>query len=135
MKNKMATAALAGLALVAAGVWAQEAKTVSSGKDLYTKKCGSCHGKLGEGVPKMATMLKTTIRDLRKISVNADTLTAWKKITVEGKKKMPAFKTKLSAAEIDSSLAHMQLLAKTSAKEAKPAATDSAADAKAVEKK
>jgi len=114
MRNHRALiATVAGLLVFIAGVVAQESKTVLSGKDVYAKKCASCHGKLGEGVPKMATMLKTTIHDLRKISVNADTLAAWKKVTVEGRKKMPAFKTKLSAAEIDSALAYAITLTKT----------------------
>ena len=94
---------------------AADAPLVSAGKDVYAKKCASCHGKQGEGVAKMATMLKTTIRDIRGLSVTADTLVAWKKATVEGKKKMPAFKTKLSAAEIDSALAYMQMVAKSCA--------------------
>ena len=110
--------------------FAQEAKTVFSGKDVYAKKCASCHGKLGEGVPKMATMLKTTIHDFRKISVNADTLAAWKKVTSEGRKKMPAFKTKLSAAEIDSALAYTATLAKAGQPD-KPAKSGGADGAKA----
>jgi len=93
-------------------VFAQTSKPTLSGKELYGKKCASCHGKLGEGVPKMATMLKTTIRDLRKTSVSADTLAAWKKSILDGKKKMPSFKTKLSAAEIDSVFAYTTALAK-----------------------
>lgn len=104
---------------------AQEAKSVMSGKDVYAKKCASCHGKLGEGVPKMATMLKTTIHDFRKIPVNADTLTSWKKVTVEGRKKMPAFKTKLSAVEIDSALAYAGALAKAGQSEKTGAGSDS----------
>ena len=84
-----------------------------SGKDVFAKKCASCHGKLGEGVPKMATMLKTTIRDLRKTSANADTLAAWKKSILDGKKKMPSFKTKLSAVEIDSVFAYTAALAQS----------------------
>ena len=91
----------------------QESKPVMSGKVVYAKKCASCHGKLGEGVPKMATMLKTTIRDLRKTSANADTLAAWKKSILDGKKKMPSFKTKLSAVEIDSVFAYTATLAQS----------------------
>jgi mono/diheme cytochrome c family protein len=105
------TAALLSVSLLVAA----DAPPTTSGKDLYAKKCASCHGKQGEGVAKMATMLKTTIRDIRGLSVPADTLTAWKKITVEGKKKMPAFKTKLSVAEIETALAYMQQLAKSPA--------------------
>jgi len=102
---------------------AQESKMVSSGKDLYAKKCASCHGKQGEGMAKMATMLKTKIADIRGRAVTADTLAAWKKITADGKGKMPAFKTKMSVAEIDSSLAYMRLLAKVSPAAAKPDST------------
>ncbi len=126
MQNKIAlTVSVAGLLLVAAGGIAQEGKTVLSGKDVYTKKCASCHGKLGEGIPKMATMLKTTIHDFRKISINADTLTAWKKVTVEGRKKMPSFKTKLSAAEIDSALAYTVILTKAGQTNKPSAGSDS----------
>jgi mono/diheme cytochrome c family protein len=127
MQNKrVLTVSLVGLLLVTAVILAQETKTVSSGKDVYTKKCASCHGKLGEGVPKMATMLKTTIHDFRKISVNADTLAAWKKVTSEGRKKMPAFKTKLSAAEIDSALAYTVCLAKAGQPDKTGTGSDSA---------
>ncbi len=121
MKNKRALAVtLIGFGFLTAGILAQESKTASSGKDVYTQKCGSCHGKQGEGVAKMATILKTKIADLRGKKVTSDTLSAWKKVTSDGKGKMPAFKSKLSAAEIDSALAHMQFLAKVSAREAKP---------------
>ena len=133
--HRVLTTAAIGFLFLLAGVFAQESKTVMSGKEVYVKKCASCHGKEGEGVAKMATMLKTKIVDVRGRMVTADTLTAWKKMTTGGKGKMPAFKTKMSAAEIDSSLAYMQLLAKASAKEAKPAGADSAAGGKAGEKK
>ena len=126
---------LAAVILPVTFVYAGDNKPQASGKDTYAKKCASCHGKEGEGVAKMATMLKTKIADLRGRKITPDTLTAWKKMTTDGKGKMPAFKTKMSGAEIDSSLAYMQLLAKASAKEAKPSATDSAAGVKAVEKK
>ena len=106
---------LLGLSLVTG----QEKQTILSGKQVYEKKCASCHGKQGEGVAKMATILKTKIRDVRGRPVTTDTLSAWKKMTADGKGKMPAFKTKMSAAEIDSSLAYMQLLAKASSGGAK----------------
>ncbi|MGH8004408.1 MAG: c-type cytochrome [Limisphaerales bacterium] len=110
-----------GLALLLGLTFAagQEKQTVSSGKQVYEKKCASCHGKEGEGVAKMSAMLKTKIGDVRGRKVTADTLTAWKKMTTDGKGKMPAFKTKLSGAEIDSSLAYLQLLAKASSGGAK----------------
>ncbi|MGE5693059.1 MAG: c-type cytochrome [Candidatus Zixiibacteriota bacterium] len=124
MKNKIALAALAGLALAATGIWAQEAKTVASGKEVYTKKCGSCHGKQGEGVAKMATMLKAKIRNWGEVAATPDTLAAWKKITTDGKGKMPAFKSKLSTSEMDSVMAYVATLAKP----AKPAKTEGAGE-------
>ena len=124
MKNKTALATLAGLALAVAGIWAQEAKTVSSGKALYGQKCASCHGKQGEGVAKMATMRKAKIRNWGEVAATSDTLAAWKKITTDGKGKMPAFKTKLSAGEMDSVMAYVATLAKP----AKPAKAEGAGE-------
>lgn len=114
MRNHKALMATAiGFLLFIAGVIAQETKVVLSGKDVYAKKCASCHGKAGEGVASVAKMLKTKISDLRGRPVTADTLVAWKKITIEGKGKMPGkVKSKLTDAEIDSALIYMQLLAK-----------------------
>lgn len=126
MKNKGVIAALAACALVAAGVWAEEGKTVSSGKTLYGQKCASCHGKQGEGVAKMATMMKTTIRNWGEVAATSDTLAAWKKITADGKGKMPAFKAKISAAELDSVMAYVKSLTKPG----KPAKSEGAEGAK-----
>jgi len=128
MKRKMALAVLAGMAMATVGVWAQGAKTVSSGKTLYGSKCASCHGKQGEGVAKMATMLKAKIRSFGEVAATADTLAAWKKITTDGKGKMPAFKTRLSAGELDSVMAYVATLAKPakSGNAGKGANTDSA---------
>jgi mono/diheme cytochrome c family protein len=109
---------------------AQDA-ALSSGKDVYTKKCASCHGKQGEGVAKIAAMLKTKIGDFRGVPVTADTLLAWKKIAAEGKGKMPGqAKSKLTGAQIDSALAHVVTLTKSA-----PAAKTKAEGATTEEKK
>jgi len=115
---ELVLALLLGLSFAAG----QEKQTVLSGKQVYEKKCASCHGRQGEGNPKIAKTLKTTIRNWGEITAPPDTLAAWKKLVVEGKGKMPAFKNKLSAAEIDSVAAYVKALTKTSnpAKEAKP---------------
>jgi len=90
----------------------EKKQSVLSGKQVYDKKCASCHGKQGEGNPKIAKTLKSTIRNLGEIIATPDTLAAWKKITMDGKKKMPAFKAKLSTAEVDSVMAYLPTLAK-----------------------
>jgi mono/diheme cytochrome c family protein len=122
MQNKrVLTVSLTGLLLVAAGVTAQVAKTVSSGKDIYTKKCASCHGKQGEGVAKMATMLKAKIRNLAEAPAPPETLAVWKKIVADGKGKMPAYKAKLTAAEIDSVITYVHTLTKPATPKTEPA--------------
>lgn len=126
MKHRSVIAALAAASLLAAGIMAQEAKTVSSGKEVYTKKCASCHGKQGEGVAKMATMLKAAIRNWGEVAATADTLSAWKKITADGKGKMPAFKAKISTVELDSVMAYVKSLTKPG----KPAKSEGAGGAK-----
>lgn len=64
---------------------------------FYAAKCVSCHGKDGKGVEKMAKMLKTEVKELDLV----DAATLSKKdeeliaLTLDGKKKMPAYKAKL----------------------------------------
>ncbi len=83
-----------------------QAQSVTA-KDLYKKSCASCHGEDGKGVEKMAKMLKVTIRDVTKLTMTPELSKEWAKVTQEGKGKMPAYKAKLKAAEIDSVLAYM----------------------------
>lgn|SRR5574341_792171 len=88
-----------------------QAQTVTA-KDLYKKNCAACHGEDGKGVEKMAKMLKVTIRDVTKLTMTSELAKEWAKVTQEGKGKMPAYKTKLKTAEIDSALAYMQGMTK-----------------------
>lgn len=87
----------------------------SMGETLYVSKCAACHGKDGKGVAKMATMLKSKIQDLSQMTLTKETQAQWRKVTIEGKGKMPAYKTKLKEAETDSVLAYIATFAKKEA--------------------
>lgn len=69
---------------------------------FYAAKCASCHGKDGKGVEKMAKMLKTEAKELDLV----DAATLSKKdeeliaVTLDGKKKMPAYKAKLGGLDV-----------------------------------
>lgn len=81
----------------------------SDGAALYKFKCASCHGADGSGQTPMGKSMK--LRDLRAPEVQKQTdkeLYAW---TADGKGKMPAYKTKLSEADINALVAHMRALA------------------------
>lgn len=64
--------------------------------DLYAKKCAICHGKDGKG---SAGGIKMGVKDLAKETASEADLV---KDIANGKGKMPAFKGKLTEAEIDS---------------------------------
>lgn len=77
---------------------------------LYKAKCASCHGADGSGDTAIGKSMK--LRDLRSPDVQKQTdkeLFTW---TADGKGKMPAYKAKLSEAEINGLVAHMRELAK-----------------------
>jgi mono/diheme cytochrome c family protein len=84
-----------------------KAEKKSVGETLYLKKCAACHGKDGKGVEKMATMLKTEIADYTKVTLTPELTKEWQLVLKEGNKKMPAFKEKLTEAELDSVFAYV----------------------------
>jgi cytochrome c6 len=77
---------------------------------LYKAKCASCHAADGSGDTAMGKSMK--LRDLRSADVQKQTDKELFTVTSDGKGKMPAYKTKLSEAEINSLVAHMRDLAK-----------------------
>ena len=109
----------------------------SLGETVYVKKCAVCHGKDGQGVEKMAKMLKTEIRDVTKITLTPELSKEWQTQIREGKNKMPAFKEKLKEAEIDSVFAYIRSLTlapvKTKSQEMKPTSGE-AKDSSSTEK-
>ncbi|HTN47491.1 MAG TPA: cytochrome c [Flavipsychrobacter sp.] len=75
----------------------------AKGKDLYERKCSRCHGDDGALQKKGATDLKAD-SDLSDAALI--------RIITAGKKKMPAFGEKLSAAEIQAVAAYTKSLRK-----------------------
>ena len=69
------------------------------GAAIYKSKCAMCHGPDGAGQTTMGKNMK--LRDLRAADVQKQTDAELMKWIADGKGKMPAYKAKLSAAEID----------------------------------
>ena len=67
---------------------------------IYKSKCAMCHGPDGAGQTTMGKNMK--LRDLRSPEVQKLTDAELTKLIADGKGKMPAYKSKLSAVEISS---------------------------------
>lgn len=78
------------------------------GAALYKAKCAMCHGADGSGMTPMGKSMK--LRDLRSPEVQKQSDAALTKVTADGKGKMPAYKGKLTDAEISALVAHMRTL-------------------------
>jgi len=92
------------LALVAAVVIAVVALPAladagADGAALYKSKCAMCHGPDGSGQTPMGKSMK--LKDLRSAEVQKLTDKELNALISDGKGKMPAYKTKMSQAEID----------------------------------
>jgi cytochrome c6 len=97
-------------ALVSATFHASPLAHAQAGADTYKAKCQMCHAADGSGntpAGKAMKALPLNSPDLIKAS-DADLIAA----TTNGKGKMPAYGTKLSAAEIKSSIAYVRTLQK-----------------------
>lgn len=109
---------LAAAALVAPAASAEEKPAADK---FYAAKCASCHGKDGKGVEKMAKMLKTELKDLDLV----DAATLSKKdeeliaLTLDGKKKMPAYKAKLGGLDVAELIKYVRSLKAAEAPKAK----------------
>ena len=82
----------------------------ADGAAVYKAKCASCHG--ADGAGQTAIGKKMSLRDLGSADVQKQTdaeLYAW---TADGKGKMPAYKGKLSEAEIKALVGFMRTLKK-----------------------
>jgi mono/diheme cytochrome c family protein len=80
------------------------------GAAIYKAKCASCHGADGTGQTAMGKSMK--LRDLGSAEVQKQSDADLYKVTADGKGKMPAYKAKLSDAEIKALVAHMRTFAK-----------------------
>jgi len=83
---------LASLILVSMSISPMWAADVAAGKDVFGKKCASCHGANGEGKDSIAKMMKVEFRHLGSKEVQAKSDAELMKIITEGGGKMKPVK-------------------------------------------
>jgi mono/diheme cytochrome c family protein len=88
MKSIQLTLGFVAILLIVAPAFA--AGDAAAGKEIYSKKCASCHGVAGEGKENIAKSLKVELRPLGSKEVQAATDADLKKIVLQGKGKMKA---------------------------------------------
>lgn len=82
----------------------------SGGAAVYKAKCQSCHG--AQGTPNPGIAKAMGVKAASDPAVKSQTLAEMIGITTNGKAKMPAFKGKLTDAEIKASVEYYRSLAK-----------------------
>ena len=87
------------------------AADVTAGKELFGKKCASCHGASGEGKASVAKALKVEIRNLGSKEVQTKSDADLKKVLLEGTGKMKGVKD-IDAKGADDIVAYMRTFAK-----------------------
>jgi cytochrome c6 len=107
MKKFVVLLAAAGLLLVALPAMADAGV---DGAALFKSKCAMCHGADGAGQTPTGKSMK--VRDLKSAEVQKQDDKALFTIISDGKGKMPAYKSKLSTAEIDALVGFVRSLAK-----------------------
>ena len=98
MSKRSVVAVLCALSLVVVAVPAF-AGGAPDAAGLYKSKCAMCHGPDGSGQTTMGKSMK--LRDLRSDEVQKQTAAELAKIISDGKGKMPSYKAKMSAEEIN----------------------------------
>lgn len=100
-----------GAALAAAILFAGAAGFAQSGgAAVYKAKCQSCHG--AEGVPNPGIAKMMGVKPVSDPAVKSHSVAQMIAITTNGKAKMPAFKGKLSDAQIKDSVEYFRSLGK-----------------------
>ena len=87
------------------------AADVAAGKDLYGKRCASCHGTAGEGKDSIAKAMKVEMKPLSSQEVQSKSDADLKKIMLEGIGKMKGTKD-LDAKGADDIVAYLRTLKK-----------------------
>lgn len=82
----------------------------SNGEAVYKAKCQSCHGAQGVPNPGIAKMMG--VKPASDPAVKAHSAAEMIAVTTNGKAKMPAFKGKLSEAQIKDSVEYFRSLGK-----------------------
>ena len=104
--------------LAVAAAMAADTSATPDGAKIYGAKCASCHAKDGTGNPSMAKVFKVdpAVLDLVKKESLAKSDADLIKIVTDGVNKMPAYKGKLSDADIAAVVAYVRSLAPAPAK-------------------
>ena len=97
-----------GIATIAIMAAAAVVMAQGPGADVYKTKCQSCHGATGVPSPAMAKAMGVKPIGEVKSSPEAKMIT----VTTNGEGKMPAFKGKLTDAQIKDSVSYFRSLAK-----------------------
>jgi len=103
--------ALVLMAAVLVSVTPLIAADTAAGKDLYGKKCASCHGANGEGKEAIAKMFNVEMKPLTSKEVLSKTDADLKKVMLEGSGKMKAVRD-LDAKGAEDLTAYLRSLAK-----------------------
>jgi mono/diheme cytochrome c family protein len=111
MRKHRAVILAMGVAMIGAavGIPAAGAGDAAAGKDLYMKKCKTCHGADGQGNPGVAKLLNVTFKPLGSEEIQKKTDAEFKKIMTEGKDKMKPVKD-LSDPDMDNIIAFVRSL-------------------------
>jgi len=98
---------------LATGAWAADKAAAPDGKALFMAKCASCHGKDAKGNPAMVKMLKVdaSLMDLTGKDAQGKSDKDLAALITAGKGKMPSYKGKLTAAEIDAVAGYIRTVA------------------------
>ena len=108
MRSLVAMILMAAVLLWAAPLFAAD---TAAGKDLYGKKCASCHGAAGEGKDSVAKTFKVEMKPLGSKEVQSKSDSDLKKIVLAGTGKMKGVKD-IDAKGADDVVAYMRTLKK-----------------------
>ncbi len=113
MKRHSAGIFVTGLAVlgIAFTLYSAPKGDATAGKDIFTKKCKTCHGPDGDGNPGVAKLLGVTFTPLSSDEVQKMSDDDIKKIITDGKGKMKPVKD-LTDADKDNVIAFVRTLKK-----------------------
>jgi mono/diheme cytochrome c family protein len=83
----------------------------AAGRDLFGKKCASCHGASGEGKDSVAKVFKVEMKNLGSKEVQAKSDADLKKVMMEGTGKMKGIKD-IDAKSTDDIVAYLRTFVK-----------------------
>ena len=108
MRTLIAMILMAVVVVYATPMFAADA---AAGKDVYTKKCASCHGAAGEGKDSVAKLFKVELKPLTSKEVQSMSDADLKKVILEGTGKMKPIKD-VDAKGADDVVAYLRTLVK-----------------------